>query len=106
ILAFAGVVLSRNYEARAERQFAAVANVYLLNLIAAFNAASGEVVPEFGEPRFDLFGSGYSWQVLEGEQPVAVSPSRAGAVLQAQPLEAAPYDSDFVREMRLNDAGE
>ncbi|MCB1475500.1 MAG: sensor histidine kinase [Rhodobiaceae bacterium] len=106
VLAFAGVVLSRNYEARAERQFAAVANVYLLNLIAAFNAASGEVDPEFGEPRFDLFGSGYSWQVTEGAELVAVSPSRAGVQIQPPPLDRVPYNSDFVREMRLDDNGE
>ncbi|MGE0584724.1 MAG: ATP-binding protein [Flavobacteriaceae bacterium] len=106
VLAFAGVVLSRNYEARAERQFAAVANVYLLNLISAFNAASGEVVPEFGEPRFDLFGSGYSWQVTEGAELVAVSPSRAGAPLRPPPLDKVPYNSDFVREMRLDDDGQ
>lgn len=106
VLAFAGVVLSRNYEARAERQFAAVANVYLLNLIAAFNAASGEVDPEFGEPRFDLFGSGYSWQVTEGPEPVAISPSRAGVALQPPPLDRVPYNSDFVREMRIDDDGQ
>lgn len=106
VLALAGAVLSRNYEGRAERQFAAVANVYLLNLIAAYDAPSGAVEPEFGEPRFDLFGSGYTWQIREGDTPVAASVSRGGDPLETPSLEEVPFDRDFMREMRLTDGGE
>lgn len=106
VLLIAGFVLSRNYEARTERQFSEVARVYLLNLIAGFDFGPGGTPlmrADFGEPRFNLFGSGFSWQVSEEDAPILMSGSRGGSLLPTHSTDVTPFDEGFQRAMRLID---
>ncbi|MGE0847618.1 MAG: ATP-binding protein [Flavobacteriaceae bacterium] len=106
VLLVAGYGLSRNYENRAERQFAGLADVYLLNLIAGLetddsgNPASISVV---GEPRFEAAGTGYYWQVTGPGGNRLLSLSLGGAPLSVPSASQTPYGSDFRRTFRLSD---
>ncbi len=100
------LILVSYYRAGLEKNFKALLDLHLFNVVAAVQQDEvGRIYgePQLGDPRFESFHSGWYWQAvrLGDSDQVLVSPSLAGGRLALRNVEEVPFDDEFRRVMDI-----